>query len=89
MKLTQFFTNGVQFLPKHNCWLWTVTMALGAEGETVAHNVEVKVRTKGSLSQSYQEAEEAIRTEAISVLSQAIGILRSGSLEEIYAEMDK
>jgi hypothetical protein len=89
MKLIQFITNGVQFIPKHSCWFGTVNMTLSRDGEIVAHNVEVKVRTKGNLSQSYQEAQEAIRAEAISVLSQAIDTLRSGSFEDIDAKMDK
>jgi len=89
MKLTQFFTNGIQFLPKRNRWFGTVTMTLTPEGEGIAHNVEIKVRAKGNLSQSYQEAEEAIRAEAIAVLSQAIDTLRGGSFEEIDAKTDR
>jgi hypothetical protein len=89
MKLIQFDTSGVKFMPKRGRWLGSVAMTFKLEGENVAHNVEVKVRAKGSLSQSYHEAEEAIRAEAVSVLSQAIDTLRGSTFEDIEAGMDK
>lgn len=89
MKLIQFSTDGVKFLPNHNCWFGVVAMTLKEDGASVAQNVEVKIRVKGNLSQSYPEAQEAIRAEAISVLSHAIGTLHEGTLEEIDAEAGK
>jgi hypothetical protein len=87
MKITEFRIGGIQFLRARQCWLGSVSMTLQAEGEKVAHDIDVKVRVKGDIAQSYVEVEEAIRFQAAELLSRASHILLSGSADEFPAQL--
>lgn len=87
MKIIQFELGGVEYIRRRQCWLGRVSLTLQAEGEMVAHNIDIKVRVKGDLTQSYAEVEEAIRSQAIEVLSRAKSILAQSTADELFEQL--